>query len=1056
MRVSKERGHKDHTEELTQILTNLGHQNSNNTCAALLGLSFSEFGKWVSIPCDKKFYAAYLCYSDTAEWFKADLYRQIKNDIALKNKLSSGPIMDSLNNGAVVSLSEYFCQTNWIYLSHFNQCFHLYRTSIDLHDNLLQCEGKGKPFQSYNKSTIAEFMQLEPDYIFNELNIFTRTLSEYVHLGCLAAFTQNWQLFLVKQNSQDKDWDTKDMWTQASAWSECDSTISIVCTIEPQLSNKTEALDNVYFQCNNGNFILKSLVCNMLDDCGDESDEAVTCTALCQINRGYSKDDNMTKSFCTEKCHPDNCTCAAYLFQCHSGGCISSVSLCNGYSDCSDQSDERFCTAKSRVPDFQHLEYAEKVSNLANIPCWTNSVHADDRFRQDQLCVLEYKTSKQELLCPDGSNLRACPYIALEDEKVVRRYDMMCSDKYMCRKTMSTPAYCLPLHYVCDGNLDCPEGDDEENCYNIQCPKMLKCQISQVCVHSKYICDGEPQCPLADDEMVCVKCPPGCECHDYSIVCTDAIPYDIESIPLVKNMMLMNITSRPNRYVRNGTKVLVDLHSVVIRYCFSMNMLADFFYLTDLFSPRIKNLDLSHNNITEATINTPRPFLKVLILNNNSVQDIRPGAMAFLVNVEVLQLKYCNLKDIPPFTFQGLISTKQLDLSYNQLTSIKDKAFTGLQALQYLYLHGNPITHLGLTLLSHVNNFVVIYLPNLKPCCVLSAIQCIAKDGHKEAIFTPSYSKICLFYTSKTIKMLSWLNSVSLFILSVSIVTFVYFKTHSGKRDIHLKMYNGQVSVYHTIFTANMITLNVAENYYGVRFFNLHLNFHRICNILQITSLISMLLPLFLTCGQSISLFISLIAPFSVTNDLRRRNHMLTGTCWILASAIIILLNFNKTYPKDFCNTIDIVFLRQHSGHFVSIFAIPTITMGAIFIMNMVMVTAFITAKLSQGKTGSQKSVNKGKRQAFVHMVLTNVCYTSSWLAILILMFSTEVSITQSSTILQVVFACILPCHCWANTLICVRDIYIHRIKDSTKARDRANDKAVQRTVKVMLSNSNK
>ena len=31
-------------------------------------------------------------------------------------------------------------------------------------------------------------------------------------------------------------------------------------------------------------------------------------------------------------------------------------------------------------------------------------------------------------------------------------------------------SFCLPFHKVCDGMLDCPEGEDEIHCNNYTCP----------------------------------------------------------------------------------------------------------------------------------------------------------------------------------------------------------------------------------------------------------------------------------------------------------------------------------------------------------------------------------------------------------------------------------------------------------------------------------------------------------------------------------------------------------------------------------------------------------
>ena len=76
---------------------------------------------------------------------------------------------------------------------------------------------------------------------------------------------------------------------------------------------------------------------------------------------------------------------------------------------------------------------------------------------------------------------------------------------------------------LCDGNPDCPDGEDEESCGSFQCAGLLRCRGDDICVHPTDICDGIIHCRLsADDEDLCnmLTCPEDCTCRGSAVLCT--------------------------------------------------------------------------------------------------------------------------------------------------------------------------------------------------------------------------------------------------------------------------------------------------------------------------------------------------------------------------------------------------------------------------------------------------------------------------------------------------------------------------------------------------------
>ncbi|KAJ2948118.1 hypothetical protein O0L34_g9918 [Tuta absoluta] len=57
---------------------------------------------------------------------------------------------------------------------------------------------------------------------------------------------------------------------------------------------------------------------------------------------------------------------------------------------------------------------------------------------------------------------------------------------------------CIPRDWICDGNKDCPSGEDEKNCS--PCEKNQYQCASGGCVQKRWVCDGYLDCPEGDDE----------------------------------------------------------------------------------------------------------------------------------------------------------------------------------------------------------------------------------------------------------------------------------------------------------------------------------------------------------------------------------------------------------------------------------------------------------------------------------------------------------------------------------------------------------------------------
>ena len=107
-----------------------------------------------------------------------------------------------------------------------------------------------------------------------------------------------------------------------------------------------------------------------------------------------------------------------------------------------------------------------------------------------QICKYRLDLNRNLSPCRNGGHLENC-----------RQFD--CGVEFKCHRS-----YCISWSNVCDGNWDCPEGEDEMYepvCGEMnRCLNMFKCrQYKHKCIHINNICDGRYDCPQKDDELYC-------------------------------------------------------------------------------------------------------------------------------------------------------------------------------------------------------------------------------------------------------------------------------------------------------------------------------------------------------------------------------------------------------------------------------------------------------------------------------------------------------------------------------------------------------------------------
>ena len=503
---------------------------------------------------------------------------------------------------------------------------------------------------------------------------------------------------------------------------------------------------------------------------------------------------------------------------------------------------------------------------------------------------------------------------------------------------------------LCDGNPDCPDGEDEESCEEFQCAGLLRCRGDDICVHPTDICDGIIHCLLsADDEDLCdmLTCPEDCTCRGSAVLCTQL--EHISDVPATSKAVILQ------NYVVLIKDTLYHLSTVLylkmLNCTFPENVVTPKIF-TDLSD--ILTLILANNNIHSFIHNSFISMRKLtyIDLRNNHIHTINPLNFVGLTSLESLDLYNFQITTLSTYSFDGVIFLKMLNLSTNAITTLNQLCFYGPILIETIDLRYNKLLSMEILYFPVGLVHVRIHFDESMYCCFISADQHCYIGGYHH----PSVSQCEAMLNIISIDIVDIVFSV--IALSLNLIPLIFQGTHA-KMSSHVALLK-HLAMANTILTIYLILLCVARLMYKSELIYLntlwlHSNW---CQLLEIIFFIGYIAPkcfLFLLVANQ---FIGIRYVFIHCNH-RIIIFYIPGVVWLTMISLAVGL---QKITQGSCIVCSLFFISHElTGGTQLISLISVMTIVGLMILGIVIMYYLIVDRVKKSNARVQSTIGNAR-----------------------------------------------------------------------------------------------